>query len=55
MALSTKTIFITSVGTGTFTVPKDFISLVSIQAIGGGGCYVLTNYSASPNTQITYQ
>ena len=33
--MTTKTILITS-GSGTFTVPSDFISLVSIESIGAG-------------------
>ena len=33
--MAVKTVFITS-GT-TFTVPADFLSLVSVEAIGGGG------------------
>jgi hypothetical protein len=35
--MTTKTIFITNVGYSTFTVPSDFISLVSVEAIGAGG------------------
>ena len=33
--MTTKVVFITS-GT-TFTIPSDFISLISVEAIGGGG------------------
>ena len=32
-----KVVFITTTGTGTFIVPSDFGSLVSVEAIGGGG------------------
>lgn len=34
--METKTIFFTTVGAGTFTVPADFVSLIAIEAIGGG-------------------
>ena len=34
---SQKVDFIITTGTGTYTVPSDFLSLVSIEAIGGGG------------------
>jgi alpha-tubulin suppressor-like RCC1 family protein len=34
---SVKTVFITATGAGTFTVPLDFQSFVSVEAIGGGG------------------
>ena len=34
--MAQKVVFITTVGTGTFIVPSDFGSLVSIEAIGGG-------------------
>lgn len=32
-----KTVFITTTGTGTYRVPNDFSSFVSVEAIGGGG------------------
>jgi alpha-tubulin suppressor-like RCC1 family protein len=35
--LPTKTVFITSVGSGTFTIPADFGTLVAVHCIGGGG------------------
>ncbi len=35
--MAIKTVFITTVGTGTYTIPVDFGSLVSVEAIGGGG------------------
>ena len=35
--MAQKVVFITTTGTGTFTVPGDFGSLVSVEAIGGGG------------------
>ena len=35
--MTTKTVFITTTGAGTFTVPGDFLSLVSVEAIGAGG------------------
>ena len=37
MQIITKTIFITTTGSSTFTVPSDFGSLVSIEGIGAGG------------------
>lgn len=33
----TKSIFITTTGTSTFTVPSDYIELVSVECIGAGG------------------
>ena len=35
--MANKTVFITTTGLGTFTVPVDYVSLVSVAAIGGGG------------------
>ena len=35
--MATKVVFITTTGAGTFTVPSDFGSLISVEAIGGGG------------------
>jgi alpha-tubulin suppressor-like RCC1 family protein len=35
--MARKTVFITTTGAGTFTVPPDFASFVSVEAIGGGG------------------
>jgi alpha-tubulin suppressor-like RCC1 family protein len=35
--MAIKTIFFTTTGAGTFTVPLDFESFVSVEAIGGGG------------------
>ena len=35
--MAIKTVFITTTGTGTYTIPADFVSLVSIEAIGAGG------------------
>ena len=37
MAQLNKVVLITTSGTGTYTVPSDFVSLVSVEAIGGGG------------------
>lgn len=34
--MATKVVFITATGAGTFTVPSDFSSLVSVECIGGG-------------------
>lgn len=34
--MATKVVFITTTGAGTFTVPSDFGSLVSVECIGGG-------------------
>ena len=34
--MTTKVVFITTTGAGTFTVPSDFGSLVSVECIGGG-------------------
>lgn len=34
--MATKVVFITATGAGTFTVPSDFGSLVSVECIGGG-------------------
>jgi hypothetical protein len=34
--MAQKVVFITTTGAGTFTVPSDFGSLVSVEAIGGG-------------------
>ena len=35
--MAIKVVFITTVGTGQFTIPSDFLSLVSVEGIGGGG------------------
>ena len=35
--MAQKVVFITTTGTGTYTIPNDFGSLVSVEAIGGGG------------------
>jgi len=35
--MAQKVVFITTTGTGTYTVPSDFASLVSVEAIGAGG------------------
>ena len=35
--MATKVIFLTATGTGTYTLPTNFVSLVSVEAIGGGG------------------
>jgi len=61
--MATKTIFITQLTTSSFTVPADFGSLVSIEALGagggsdtggsnkvpggGGGAYAYSNYSTN--------
>ena len=42
MAIVRKTVFITTTGTSTFTVPGDFLSLVSVEAIGGGAAGSIT-------------
>ena len=46
MATSQKVVFITTTGAGTYTVPSDFGSLVSVECIGGGGSGggALSNY-----------
>jgi alpha-tubulin suppressor-like RCC1 family protein len=35
--MAQKVVFLTTVGAGTYTIPNDFGSLVSVEAIGGGG------------------
>lgn len=35
--MSQVVVFITTTGTGTYTIPTDFKSLVSVEAIGAGG------------------
>ena len=35
--MATKTVFITTTTPGSFTVPVDFGTLISVEAIGGGG------------------
>jgi len=32
-----KTVFISTAGTGTYTIPSDFDTFISVEAIGGGG------------------
>lgn len=34
---ATKTVFLTTTGSGTYKIPSDFLSLISVEAIGGGG------------------
>ena len=36
-ATTVKTLFITTTGASTFTIPSDFVSLISVECIGGGG------------------
>jgi hypothetical protein len=43
--MATKVVFITTTGAGSFIIPADFGSLVSVEAIGGGS----GNYSISGN------
>jgi len=45
--MATKVVFITTVGTGTYTIPSDFVSLVSVEAIGGGGGSIRSDTNAS--------
>lgn len=35
--LAEKTVFLTTTGTGTYKIPSDFVSLISVEAIGCGG------------------
>jgi len=37
VVLTQKTVFITTLGTSTYTIPADFYSLVSIECLGSGG------------------
>jgi alpha-tubulin suppressor-like RCC1 family protein len=46
MALVTKTVFLTTTGQYSYTIPNDFISLVSVEAIGGGGGSYISGTSA---------
>jgi hypothetical protein len=35
--MAIKVVFISTAGTGTYTIPADYVSLVSVEGIGGGG------------------
>jgi hypothetical protein len=45
--MAIKTVFITTLGASTFTVPADFVSLVSVEAIGAGGTINIAVFGGS--------